>query len=393
MTAGEAAGLAIAAGGLARPEVVFWLDCGRPVRIVDLALRLARAHGVEPQIEIVGLRPGERLHERLCREDDDVTATAFPHVMCSPVERVDPEWLARAGRGARPAGRPGFRGRRARDARRAPREGGRPAAGAGRAAVTGTFVLSFDFEDWHQIVRRRLGHEDWRDGDPAFERHVALTLDLLEELDVTATFFVAGVTAERHPDALREVAARGHEIGCHGHDHRHLYRLTPEEFRDDVRRCLDVIADDLRCGAARLPGAVVLDQPRDTMGVRDPARARLPLRLEPLRLAAATATGSARCRRIRSASRTGLWEFPIAVARYGRLALPLGGGTYWRVLPAAALRRGLDRSRGSRRSPSSTSIRTSSRPRRSRSSCPRGRGGSRGCRKRDGASTRTSAAT
>jgi FlaA1/EpsC-like NDP-sugar epimerase len=93
MTAGEAAQLAIAAGGLARPEVVFWLDCGRPVRIVDLALRLARAYGVDPQIEMVGLRPGERLHELLCSEGDDVTATAFPRVMCSPVDRVDPEWL------------------------------------------------------------------------------------------------------------------------------------------------------------------------------------------------------------------------------------------------------------------------------------------------------------
>jgi FlaA1/EpsC-like NDP-sugar epimerase len=93
MTAGEAAELAIAAGGLARPQVVFWLDCGRPVRIVDLALRLARAYGVDPPIEIVGLRPGERLHELLCREGDDVTATACPRVMCSPVDRVDPDWL------------------------------------------------------------------------------------------------------------------------------------------------------------------------------------------------------------------------------------------------------------------------------------------------------------
>ena len=93
MTAGEAAELAIAAGGLARPEVVFWLDCGRSVRIVDLALRLARAYGVNPSIEIVGLRPGERLHELLCREGDDVTATACPRVMCSPVDRVDPDWL------------------------------------------------------------------------------------------------------------------------------------------------------------------------------------------------------------------------------------------------------------------------------------------------------------
>ena len=93
MTAGEAAGLAIAAGGIARPEVVYWLDCGPAIRIVDLALRLARAHDIEPLIEVVGLRPGERLHERLCREDDAATATAFPHVLCTPIEQIDPDWL------------------------------------------------------------------------------------------------------------------------------------------------------------------------------------------------------------------------------------------------------------------------------------------------------------
>jgi FlaA1/EpsC-like NDP-sugar epimerase len=93
MTAGEAAGLAVAAGALAEPDVVFWLDCGPPVRIVDLARRLARAHDVEATIEVVGLRPGERLHERLCHDDDVVAATAFPYVLSTRVERVAPEWL------------------------------------------------------------------------------------------------------------------------------------------------------------------------------------------------------------------------------------------------------------------------------------------------------------
>lgn len=93
MTAGEAAGLAIAAGALADPDSVYWLDCGPPVVIVDLARRLARAHEVEPAIEVVGLRPGERLHERLCREDDVVAATAFPYVLRTRAEQVAAEWL------------------------------------------------------------------------------------------------------------------------------------------------------------------------------------------------------------------------------------------------------------------------------------------------------------
>jgi FlaA1/EpsC-like NDP-sugar epimerase len=93
MTAGEAAQLAIAAGRLAGPDAVFWLDCGRPVPIVELGLRLARAYGVDPAIELVGLRPGERLHELLCREGDEATATAVPRVMRSPAVGVDPLWL------------------------------------------------------------------------------------------------------------------------------------------------------------------------------------------------------------------------------------------------------------------------------------------------------------
>ena len=208
--------------------------------------------------------------------------------------------------------------------------------------MNATFVLSFDFEDWHQIVRRRLGHEDWRDGDAAFARHVELTLDLLDELDVTATFFVAGVTAERHPDALREVAARGHELGCHGHEHRHLHRLTPDEFRDDVRRCLDVIAST--CGAAplgyRAPWFSINRETPWAHGI---------LRELGFRYDSSFYDSPRLRRRIRPVPAhpyrvdEGLWEFPVAVARYGRLVLPLGGGTYWRALPAAALRRGLDR--------------------------------------------------
>ena len=92
----------------------------------------------------------------------------------------------------------------------------RVAFGSGRLTMpqlaeptTRTFVLSFDFEDWHQLVHRRIGRPDWRDGSAEFEQHVSTLLDLLDELGVSATFFVAGVTADRHPGALTEVVGEG----------------------------------------------------------------------------------------------------------------------------------------------------------------------------------------
>ena len=71
-------------------------------------------------------------------------------------------------------------------------------------------LLSIDFEDWHQLVHRGLGRDDWDERGRALERQTAAILELLEELGTKATFFVLGITAERYPDLVQGVAANGH---------------------------------------------------------------------------------------------------------------------------------------------------------------------------------------
>jgi polysaccharide deacetylase family protein (PEP-CTERM system associated) len=208
-------------------------------------------------------------------------------------------------------------------------------------APSAVFVLTFDFEDWHQIVLRRLGRPDWRTGSAEFAGHVHSVLGLLDELGLTATFFVAGVTADRHPGALEEVAARGHEIACHGYEHRRAYRHSPEDFRADVARSVEAI--ERICGVTpvgyRAPWFSIT---RDSewahgilreLGFRYDSSLydspRVPHRIRPI---------PARPFRI-----DGLWELPIAVARWGPALLPVGGGAYWRALPGPALWRSLER--------------------------------------------------
>src|SRR5688500_20115288 len=69
MTIPEAVQLVIRAGSLAQGGVVFVLEMGEPVRIMDLAHDMIRFSGLEPgrdiAIDIVGRRPGEKLHEDL----------------------------------------------------------------------------------------------------------------------------------------------------------------------------------------------------------------------------------------------------------------------------------------------------------------------------------------
>jgi peptidoglycan/xylan/chitin deacetylase (PgdA/CDA1 family) len=57
---------------------------------------------------------------------------------------------------------------------------------------------------------------------------------VLAALDVPATFYVPGVTAERHPDAIRAIAAHGHELGHHGHTHRSPHLLPEDEQRREI---------------------------------------------------------------------------------------------------------------------------------------------------------------
>jgi peptidoglycan/xylan/chitin deacetylase (PgdA/CDA1 family) len=59
-------------------------------------------------------------------------------------------------------------------------------------------------------------------------------LALLAGEGVEATFFIPGVTAERHPDELRPIAAAGHEVGHHGHAHRRLDGMSDAEQRADL---------------------------------------------------------------------------------------------------------------------------------------------------------------
>ncbi|MFO7636862.1 MAG: polysaccharide biosynthesis protein, partial [Clostridia bacterium] len=96
MTISEAATLVIQAGIMAAGGEIFILDMGKPVRIYDLAESLIRMIGMEPhrdiQIEITGLRPGEKLYEELLL-DGEVRMTPHPKLFVAGSSNVDFEEL------------------------------------------------------------------------------------------------------------------------------------------------------------------------------------------------------------------------------------------------------------------------------------------------------------
>lgn len=95
-------------------------------------------------------------------------------------------------------------------------------------------VLTIDLEDWyHYIGPEAPPFAEWRRCPAVVERNVDRLLPIIEGL--AATFFVLGFMAERHPGLVRAIAARGHEIACHGQAHEPVYVQGPRRFAADIR--------------------------------------------------------------------------------------------------------------------------------------------------------------
>jgi len=170
-------------------------------------------------------------------------------------------------------------------------------------------------------------------------------LELLAKLNVHATFFVLGWVAERFPALVREIAASGHELGCHSYWHRLIYNLGRAEFREDTRRAKNVIEQiaGQAVSGYRAPTYSVTDRSvwaldilaelgftydssifpihHDRYGM--PGAPRAPFRFE-------TPSGP-------------MTEFPITTFRLAGHNLPVGGGGYLRLLPRLYTRLGLKR--------------------------------------------------
>jgi FlaA1/EpsC-like NDP-sugar epimerase len=84
MLLSEAAQLVLQAGAIGQGGEIFFLDTGEPIRILDLARDLLRLSGFHPgkdvPIELIGLRPGERLNEELVMDREELRGTDHPKV-------------------------------------------------------------------------------------------------------------------------------------------------------------------------------------------------------------------------------------------------------------------------------------------------------------------------
>lgn len=66
-------------------------------------------------------------------------------------------------------------------------------------------------------------------------------LDLLDEYNAKATFFLVGIWVDKYPELVKEIAARGHEIGNHSDSHPEMSKLSKEQIIRELDGCSDKI--------------------------------------------------------------------------------------------------------------------------------------------------------
>lgn len=104
-------------------------------------------------------------------------------------------------------------------------------------------ILTFDIEDWFHILdhEETKSSESWDRFPSRVEKNVHTILDLLDENNQKATFFILGWIAEKFPHLIKEIADRDHHIGCHSYTHQLVYKQSHKEFKEDLKNAKEII--------------------------------------------------------------------------------------------------------------------------------------------------------
>lgn len=102
-------------------------------------------------------------------------------------------------------------------------------------------TFSVDVEDYFHSEDPDVSA--WDRHESRVEHSTHTILELCGAARVRGTFFVLGWVATRMPGLVHAIAAAGHEVASHGHDHQFVYRQTPAQFREDVHAARTLLED------------------------------------------------------------------------------------------------------------------------------------------------------
>lgn len=201
-------------------------------------------------------------------------------------------------------------------------------------------VLTFDVEEWYV-------YQLFAKGGPAYYRPCLSALfnellDFLDEQQTRATFFCLGEVARSEPWVLRELVARGHELGCHSDRHLRVEQLSRSAFRDDTRRAIDSLAQAAGCSIDfyRAPAFSITAATPWAFEVLAAEGIRCDCSLFPGKRRGGGLPSLSQGRPFRIETASGcLYELPMSFHKLGLWKVFFSGGGYFRFFPYAMVKK------------------------------------------------------
>ena len=205
--------------------------------------------------------------------------------------------------------------------------------------------MTVDVEDYFQVsaFEGSIPRSRWDSFESRVVRNTDRLLELFQNANIHATFFVLGWVAARYPALVRRIAEGGHELGSHGFSHRLVYDQSPEEFREDLRRSRVAISEAASAPILGYRAPSFSITPRSLWALDiileegfEYDASIFPIRHDRYGLPSAP-------RHFHSMERPAgtLWECPASTVRLAGTNLPVAGGGYFRLLPYAWTRWGI----------------------------------------------------
>ena len=205
-------------------------------------------------------------------------------------------------------------------------------------------ALSVDVEDYFQVwaLSPWFPRSMWDKTPCRIERNLDVILTLLHEAGARATFFTLGWIAERHPDAIRRIAAAGHEVASHGYAHCRANELDRDAFYADIHLAKTILEDvaGVEVRGYRAPSFSISTETEWAHDCILQAGYRYSSSVYPIRH---DHYGIPDAPRFAYRSRPELLEVPITTTRLLSRNWPAGGGGYFRLLPYAVSRWSIER--------------------------------------------------
>jgi polysaccharide deacetylase family protein (PEP-CTERM system associated) len=207
-------------------------------------------------------------------------------------------------------------------------------------------ALTIDVEDYYQVsaFESVIKFDDWPHFESRVEQNTYRFLDILAVHQIKATFFVLAWIAERQPQLVREIVARGHELASHGYAHRRIYTQSPAQFQQETRTSKRILEDITghRIRGYRAASYSITSQSLWAMDILQDEGFMYDSSIFPIRHDLYGIPDYHRfCHVHTTSGGRSLVEFPISTVRVGRTNFPIGGGGYFRLFPYIVTRWGL----------------------------------------------------